>query len=224
MLSYIAKASLRSEILINFDCYVDTEVGLIRLIRENYLDERVFNKDKILGDIRSIILALIERKEFNPLYLFANEGIDKKDLDDYYEQFMAEEYDKILSLSVTTELKSLLNLIKTEKSIHITFLCNDIREADILMNDNNIKEWTNITLSDNKIKDFSVYTAYYFKYINNNIFKYIYPYKTYYFSNYRINFDDNFNPINDDLMDAIVYTGGEVEILDLYNKSYLEGV
>ena len=100
MISQIARASLRSEILIDFNCYIDTEVGLIRLIREKYLDEKVFNVDLLRSNLRIIIKMLMERKEVNPLYLFANKDISRKDLDDYYQQFMDEEYDNILSIVI----------------------------------------------------------------------------------------------------------------------------
>ena len=63
-----------------------------------------------------------------------------------------------------------------------------------------------------------------FKYINNDIEKYIFPYKTYYFSKYLLNFTDDFNMNYSEIVDKIMYKRGEVEILDLYNKIYLEGV
>ena len=70
MISQIARASLRSEILMDFDCYIDTEVGLIRLIQDKYLDDKVFNIELLQSGLRNIINMLINRKEYNPLYLF----------------------------------------------------------------------------------------------------------------------------------------------------------
>jgi hypothetical protein len=222
MLSQIAKASLRSEVLIDFDCYMDTELGLIRLIKNKYFDKSVFNEDKLNQDTRSIILSLIDRKEINPLYLFANDNISKDDLDDYYFQFMTEEYGNILKYSVTTEIKSLINLFSTENGIHITILCNDEREKIILENDETLNDCKIILFNDNI--DFSKYTVYYFKYITDRIFDFIFPYKTYYFSKYMINFNDEKDFIRKDIIDKIIYNKSEVEILDLYNKSYLQGV
>lgn len=222
MISQIAKASLRSEILIDFNCYIDTEVGLIRLIQEKYLDEKVFNTDLLRLNLRVIIKMLMERKEVNPLYLFANEDISRKDLDDYYQQFMGEEYDSILSRSVTTEIKHLVELFKSEPSIHVTFLCHNQKERNLLIKDQSLKGRNFILDTDNI--DFSMFTQYYFKYINNDIEKYIFPYKTYYFSKYLLNFTDDFNMNYSEIVDKIMYKRGEVEILDLYNKIYLEGV
>ena len=222
MISQIAKASLRSEILIDFNCYIDTEVGLIRLIQEKYLDEKVFNTDLLRLNLRVIIKMLMERKEVNPLYLFANEDISRKDLDDYYQQFMGEEYDSILSRSVTTEIKHLVELFKSEPSIHVTFLCHNQKERNLLIKDQSLKGRNFILDTDNI--DFSMFTQYYFKYINNDIEKYIFPYITYYFSKYLLNFTDDFNMNYSEIVDKIMYKRGEVEILDLYNKIYLEGV
>ena len=222
MISQIANASLRSEILIDFNCYVDTEVGLIRLIQEKYLDEKVFNVDLLKSNLRVIIKMLIERKELNPLYLFSNDDISRDDLDDYYKEFMKTEYDNILSRSVTTEISHLVELFKSEPNIHVTFLCYNEKEKDLLEKEKSLKNRKIILDSDNV--DFSKFTQYYFKYISEDIEKYIFPYKTYYFSKYLINFNDDLNIKYPEIIDKIIYNRGEIEILDLYNKIYLEGV
>lgn len=222
MLSQIARASLRSEILIDFDCYIDTEVGLIRLIREKYLDEKVFNTDLLRSNLRVIIKMLMERKEVNPLYLFANEDISRKDLDDYYQQFMDEEFDSILSRSVTTEIAHWIQLLKSEPSIHITFLCHNQKERNVLVQEEFLRGKQFILDTDNV--DYSKFTQFFFKYISDDLDKYIFNYKTYYFSKYLLNFTDDFNMKCPELIDKIMYKSSEIEILDLYNKIYLEGV
>ena len=223
MISQIARASLRSEILMDFNCYIDTEVGLIRLIQEKYLDEKVFNTDLLRLNLRVIIKMLIERKEANPLYLFANENISREDLDDYYKEFLETEYDSILSRSVTTEISHLIELFKTEPNIHITFLCHNQKERNILVKDKSLQGKRFILETDNE--DFSQYTQFYFKYITKDIDKYIFSYKTYYFSKYLLNFNDDYNLIHEELIDKIMYNRSEIEIIDLYNNIYLlEGV
>lgn len=222
MLSQIAKASLRSELLIDFNCVVDTEVGMINLIKDKYLDDTIFNKDLIMDSLDSIILSLIDRKEINPLYLFANSGVDKNDLDDYYREFMTDEYRNVLSHSIMTGLSNLIYLFKTEPGIHVTFLCESNIEKQLLSQIEDFKG-CNIVLYNQKDVDFSQYTAYYFKYITNQVLDFLHPYKTYYFSKNLLNFDEEFNLIRPDIIDKIVAKRGEVEIIDLYNKSYLEG-
>lgn len=221
MISQIAKASLRSEILIDFNCYVDTEFGLIQLIKNEYLDTDVFNIDKINQSYKKILLSLMDREEKNPLSVIANNNTSKNDLDDYYNEFMREEYDKILNLSVTTEMKSLLELMKTEPSIHVAFLCKNEAEVNILKEDSSTDNCKFIIYEEGK--DYSDYEAFFFKYITENISKFIYLYKNYYFSKYKVNFDDKFNLKESKLVDIIISKGGSIEILDLYNKSYLMG-
>ena len=222
MISQIAKASLRSEILIDFDCYIDTEIGLIRLIRDKYLDDKVFNIDLINSNLRLIIKMLIERKEYNPLYLFANTDVSKEDLDDYYEQFMDIEYDNILSRSVTNEINNWINLLKTEPSIHISFLCHNQKQRNMLSSSESLRG--NTFILEKQDIDLSKYTQFYFKYISEDIEKYIFPYKTYYFSRYLLNFTDDYDLKYPKIIDKIIYNRGEIQILDLYNKIYLEGV
>lgn len=221
ILSQIAQASLRSEILINFDCYVDTEYGLIQLIKNNYLDTDVFDIEKLSLPSRKIFLSLIDREEQNPLSVIAKDNVSKKDLDDYYKEFMEEEYDNILNLSVTTELKSLLELMKSEPSIHVTILCKNEKEKEALKDDTSMDNCKIII--DNPDNDYSKFTAYYFKYITPDVSRFMYQYKTYYFSKYRLNFDDKFNLKESSIINKIIVNGGSVEILDLYNKSYLMG-
>ena len=134
---------------------------------------------------------------------------------------MLEEYDNILDLSVTTEMKSLLELFKTEPSIHVTFLCKNQKEVDILKEDSSTDRCKFIIHSDEN--DYSKFSAFYFKYITKDISKYLYDYKTYYFSTYKLNFDEKFDLIEPDIIDSILLSGGSIEILDLYNKSYLLG-
>ena len=153
--------------------------------------------------------------------IIANDNVPKKDLDDYYNEFMAEEYNKILDLSVTTELKSLFDLIKNEPNIHVTFLCKNQKEVDILKEDSSTNKYKFIIDTEND--NYSGFSAFYFKYITKDISRYLYDYKTYYFSTYRLNFDENFNLKESDIVDSILLSRGSVEILDLYNKSYLMG-
>lgn len=223
MLSQIAKASLRSEILVDFNCYVDTEFGLIKLIKDKYLDKDIFNLEKLNQSNQSIILSLIDRKEINPLYLFANDNISKKDLDDYYREFMTEEYVNVLKRSVLTNLNTLFDLFKSESGIHVTFLCDSPIEKEYLKVKANIDE-SDIVLYKQENIDFAQYTTYYFKFVTDQVNEYLFPYKTYYFSKYKLNFSEDHDIIRPDIINKIMYKHGEVEIIDLYNKSLLKGV
>ena len=220
MISGISQASLRTELLIDFNCYIDTEIGLIRLVQNKYLDSRVFNKKILSSGSRNILLSLIERKELNPLYVIANDNISKEDLDDYYKEFMETEYESILNYSYITEMENLINLFKTEPSIHVTFLCNSELEANLIRSLKTLSIKYNIIFRDDN-NDKSKYSTYYFKYVNDDLLDYIFPFKNYYFSKYKLNFNDELDFERRDYIDVINKMGGEVRIMDLYNRLYL---
>ena len=222
MISQIAQASLTSNILIDFECCVDTDVGLIRLIKDKYQDGRVFNIDKLNDDIRNIILSLINRDNINPLSIISNKDISEEDLYDYYVEFMTEEYGEILKRSVTTELTTLISLLYSETSVNVTILCESEIEEELLKR-NKLFSKCSILVRDRDKIDLKKYSTFIFKYITDTVNEFIAPYKNYYFSKYKINFDDNFNLISPDIINRIIYSNGSIEIIDLYNKSYLEG-
>jgi hypothetical protein len=223
MLSKIAQASLRSELLIDFNTLVDTEIGLFELIRREYLDPDVFNVELLNSDIKKLLSLLITREEVNPLYLIANDNIDRKDLDDYYKEFMETKYIDILIYSVTTEMERLIALSKSEPSVHVTFLCNSKAEIDLLKFINGLKDIKYHTILSKDINDVSIYTSYYFKYITDDLSKYIFKFKNYYFSSYKLNFDNEMKFIKREYIDKINSMGGEIYMMDLYNRKFFEG-
>lgn len=223
MLSKIAQASLRSELLIDFNTLVDTEIGLFELIRREYLDPDVFNVELLNSDIKKLLSLLITREEVNPLYLIANDNIDRKDLDDYYKEFIETKYIDILIYSVTTEMERLIALSKSEPSVHVTFLCNSKAEIDLLKFINGLKDIKYHAILSKDINDVSIYTSYYFKYITDDLSKYIFKFKNYYFSSYKLNFDNEMKFIKREYIDKINSMGGEIYMMDLYNRKFFEG-
>ena len=220
MISSISQASLKTELLMDFNCYIDTEIGLIRLIQNKYLDSRVFNKKILFSGSKYLLSALIERKEFNPLYIIANDNISREDLDDYYKEFMETEYESILNYSYITEVENFINLLKTEPAIHITFLCNSELEANLIKNLKSLNVKYNIIFKNDN-NDKSNYSTYYFKYVTDDLLDYIFPFKNYYFSKYKLNFNDELDFEKRNYIDVINKMGGEVRIMDLYNRVYL---
>lgn len=222
MFSQIAAASLRAELLIDFNCLIDTEIGLIQLIRDNYLDPDVFNVKLLKSSSFKLLSLLINRKEYNPLYLIANDNISKQDLDDYYKEFVDTEYENILKKSYITEMERFISLSISEPSIHVTFLCKSPIEIEILKSINSLKRVKYSTIIAGE-KDTSIYTSYYFKYITDDLNNYIYKFKNYYFSSYKLNFDDEMKFIKREYIDKINSIGGEVYSMDLYIRKIIEG-
>ena len=220
MISNIAKSSLYTKILIDFNCYVDIDVGLIRLIQKEYTNNNVFKKSLVNLDIKEIISLLYNRTVVNPLYLFANENISYDDLDEYYRQFLETKKKEILSLSISTELKSLISLFKSDGNIHIDFLCKDENEISLLKSESILKDCNFIINSDEIDPD--KYFQFYFKYVSDSLEKYIAKYKTYYFSTCRLNFNESGEElIYLDIIDKIIFNRSEINIIDLYNNSLI---
>ena len=119
-----------NNILIPYDCIVDEDSGLLRVIREFYSNDTVFFMDKIDSDQKIEELILNEKYE-NPLDLILQPDYKDK-ADDFYLQFYEEEYDNILDLSFMTLLYKFVLLVRSNKLSRITFLANDEAEKDSL--------------------------------------------------------------------------------------------
>lgn len=109
--------------IIPFNMVIDLEMGLMRLIKfeyrnEYFLYESIENEDFIKT-------LLMERKNKNPLSVITIDKTPQEEIDDLYQQFMKERYDKILSLSPNTELFRLLLMSNKDESVRFTIVFND---------------------------------------------------------------------------------------------------
>lgn len=201
--------------LIHFDCIVDTDIGLIQLVNDQYMDRSVFNAEMFNKSLGEMILDLYFRKVENPLYMYANPNIDHDLLDQYYKEFFESKYDLILERSPGTELQNIINLFKTTSGDIIpTVLCeNDVSEKFI-------KEALSVdTVQFKDIDEESIkkYTHVYLKYTTQ-----LEPFKTFlynkiiYISTHGINFNNDDEMVRYDYLD-ILLKKNILHILDLYN-------
>lgn len=119
--------------LFEFQCLCDTDIGLYRLIKDSYYDRSIFDNDLFdSNDTRFIKTVLLTREYFNPLFIFCKPGkLSEQNMNDLYEQFLDEEYDKILELSEPTALMTVASTSNAlNKMVNVTVLCNDEREVD----------------------------------------------------------------------------------------------
>lgn len=72
--------------LIDFDLVVNTELGLIRLVREKFQDERAFNLEILNRSDKEILSLLFSRKNPNPLSIISTEE-NLPDIDKLYDSF-----------------------------------------------------------------------------------------------------------------------------------------
>lgn len=118
--------------LFDFQCLCDTDIGLYRLIKKDYYDKSIF--DNYLFDSkddRFIKTILLSRTKFNPLFIFCKEGkLTDEDKDNLYQQFLDEEYDRILELSEPTSLFTIASASNSvNKIVNVTVLCDNEKEV-----------------------------------------------------------------------------------------------
>lgn len=119
--------------LFDFQALCDTDIGLYRLIKQEYYDKSIF-KSEIFEDTneRFIKTLLLTRRHFNPLFIFCKDNVmTDEEIDDLYKEFLNEEYSKILSLSSITGIFNIASLSNsTNKLVNVKVLCKSDEEVD----------------------------------------------------------------------------------------------
>lgn len=122
-----------SNILVEFDMIVDTEIGLMRLIRDEYCNKSIFYTSVLEMNDHLLKGLLMERTMFNPLQVPFRDESKVEMMDSFYRQFFEKRYDDILSKSCTTTiLKAVKKFIDTEGIIRVTILCEDEKQKLII--------------------------------------------------------------------------------------------
>lgn len=221
MSSNIAFSGVKSKLtpLISFNTLVDTDVGLVQLIKNEYLNQTIFDKSFFDQPFLQIISDLYYRKDINPLLLFAKNK-QNEDLEDYLSEFSTYKKDQILSLSVTTEFINLVRLFNNSSEIYPIILCYNEEQRIILNDDEILGKNKKVLLSELKEKDKQMFTQFYFKYIEEaEPFSHLVG-KTFYFSNCGLNLNDNDSDIREsDIIKTIIKGAkNQISLFDLYNK------
>ena len=118
-----------NSILIPFNMIADTDMGLLKLIKQKYMDPEVFIED-LLGCQDIILRSYIrDSASDNPLVTFIE---NEEEASDYYDQFMENKYDEIATLSPITTIKEVIDRFIESKSIQVSILCMEEIEVDII--------------------------------------------------------------------------------------------
>lgn len=124
----------RSNILVSFDSIIDTDMGLMRLIKQEYNTD--FFYESIVNSSEYIWRDLLNRRTVpNPLSIIMDDETDEdfEASQELYEKFMDEEYSKILDLSPTCALANIVNRNFYSKDLlKLTVLCESEQEKQIL--------------------------------------------------------------------------------------------
>ena len=157
-------------ILVEADMLVDTEFGLIRLIRDKYANEDFFFKDILNLDSKLLKGVLMERTMFNPLQVaFKDESLTDY-MDAFYTQFMEQEYEEILKRSCLTNIVNLVKMgIDTEGIVKFCILCKNKMQKDFMTHvmSDCLPSLFSIVIDDKDTFDVSPYSAIFVKDIRN---------------------------------------------------------
>lgn len=209
------------EALIPFECIVDIDMGLIKLLKYEYRNLEYFFPGILDGPDECIEYELIRRKHRNPLVVPTNmEKVDFETLDNWYLQFLEKEYSKIINLSICTDLASMIKVSShnIDKVIKSTILCNNDMERESIQKRS--MDQTRAIVANRKDFDVTPYDVVYLKDVYDiSEYKGVFG-KSIYIANYGFNLIDNdqtddlvldFDPLMNYIKD------NELRIYSVYN-------
>lgn len=204
--------------LISFDTIFDLDIGLIQVIYSEFLDPDIFNIDFFKRDLIDIIQDLYNRKEVNPLYICSNHKVDRKLLDEYYDQFIENYKEEIVYNSVSTAVLEMVKLFNQSNDIVPTILCKDEIEFEMMENEYNFSNNKIVLLDELSMSDRKSYNQFYFKYIEDVDSFSSFRKKTYYFSTAKRNLNEEGTDLKDsEYIDEILLRGNNINIFNLYD-------
>ena len=181
--------------VISFDQIIDTDFGLIEIINNKYHDTDTFYWSLLEAPAKFKVGLLYNRIHPNPLTVIAKDRENIELLDDYYNQFMEEEYVAILKQSIITELYKVLKKLVNTEGVYPLIVCKSPLEKTYFEKiDKETFNKCTVTLSDSLsalLKD-KKYSPIYIKNIRDtaSIINEL-DAQTLYIAGYRFNFEDN---------------------------------
>lgn len=202
-----------NNILIDFNLLIDTDYGLIKLIKTEYSENEFINV--LLSKMRDKIILgeLVSRKDKNPLYIALNKDY-KESADSLYKEFIESEYDSILKYSISTSLLELILTYIETNSCTVTVICKNKSEEQII-NKYKLKAIISDNYADIDISEFdSIYIKDYREILE---FKFLKA-KNIFIGNYRFNLEeDNYTPIKE--VSLLVGDINIISVIDVYNSN-----
>lgn len=123
-----------NNILVDFDSLIDTDLGLLRLIKNEYNNPKYLDSDYLNNvEYNVLVYSLVKRENENPLTLVVKDNyIDS--IEELRNQFFRDDYKKILKQSGETNLVSLIKQYIYSNQIDVTVLCKNKEEEAIIKN------------------------------------------------------------------------------------------
>ena len=213
----------KSTPLISFNSIVDTDIGLVRLIYNEYLNPNVFDIKFFQRDFIDIIKDLYFRKDLNPLTLFAKEDQSREKLDQYYKEFIDLKEKEILNLSMTTEIINLIDTFNDSMEIVTSILYYTPEQKRILEDEPILANNNLVSIQSLDQDSIESYTQIYFKNIeeSKNLYK-ILKNKTIYFAFNGTNLNEDNTDVKDtDLIDQLISFNNKINLYDMYRSDII---
>ncbi len=189
--------------LISFNCLFDIEVGLIKLINKNFNDPRVFDANTLDSlDSNIKVTRFVFNSTSDNILLDILRDKDIEIANEYYRQFIEQEYDNILINSVYTDLIGLLDTMESQPDVKASVFCINKQEVDFIHKYLS-PDIQAVTIEDMR-EHFDIYKQFYFRSIINDpylntIYKGISK-SFVYLLDYRRNFDNEGKLKNTDII------------------------
>lgn len=219
--------NFKQNVLISVNALVDLDIGLLKLIKEDYMDPNVFSEDFFnKSDTVDFINTTYFRKDDNPLYSIAVIK-DYQLLDEYYMQFMTTMYNTIFDKSVYTDIVNMIDLFIETNEIEVTILYyTDYAREQMEKDQQEGKLNPKITFLDSKTakgrdidKFGQIYLRSIFEFDPLPIKDFTSP-KSFYISTFRPNFNKDLSLKRTEAINSIMSSvlRHDFTVFDMYNR------
>lgn len=209
--------AIRLAPLISFNTLVDTDMGLLNYVYNEYDNERYFDFS-LFNDYQKLIEKVYKRRSSNPLYCIMKNKNDKTFLDECYKEFLSEKEEEILGYSITTQMRQVITAFKeySSKRVIPTILYYDDYQKEILDNEEYLKG-VNFAKAPVSMKSRQNYDSFYIKTISEaEPFSSLHG-KAFYFSSFGLNLNNEGTDLKEsDIVNKIMGIN-QYAIFDMYN-------
>ena len=216
---------MNNHILLDFDLFIDTDVGILKTIFRSYNDKNAF-KQYLFKDDLTLRSVLHHREVLNPLELITKDEFISES-DDLYKQIIEKEEESIIECSSNNNCTKLIKSFAMTNLIYITIRCKNIHEERYIKSlfKGNDKVSTIVETDISKI-DISIYDILYIKNIRDCLLYKDLKSKNIYIPDYGFNLEKNItakdNPLIP-LMEVSITIGdvNKIYIINLYSDTFI---
>lgn len=212
--------------LIAIDTMIDTDTGLFKLIKEEYMDPNIFDQEVMNLDMIAIVSRLYFRSVTNPLRLLCKSTVSGNDIDDYYNQFIDERYQDILNNSLATDFTDAVEYFTNSPEIHPTLMYYREEEKKQILTFPEFHKLPKISYEE-ALENTDKYSQFYFKYIAQAAEFIKENSKSFYFSDTGVNVTENGEPNEQgfgpekDIITLLIAENNNINFFNIYNNSII---